>query len=416
METFHSQSMLETLPDEILLQICKYLLCSDILYSFYGLNDRMTQMITQYRHHLSFHRTSLPQFDYLCSTILPQSGSNVRSLVIDDEYCHFQDELFLQYFGENMPIIFPQLERISLTSCQYNGVIKLLNALNDMSCLVEIRFYGLYTIKEPHEKTFLPSLFQANNHRLTTILFDELSSSFIFDDTNCYTNIVKLKLKLKTSSDLLSLFAAVPNIEYLDVVVDDGQSFITDFDEKKLIPLFHLTFLRLENFHSDWSLEELKILFTLLVAVRYFSLSFCTTDKRLLQGNIILSSLPSTVEQFDYGIRLFDDIELDPNDDIVATWPTSHPIVCYSNDDCIFIHTVPYHFTFAEYSCLDGKIVCSHTSASINHYRQVETLILTMKKDFYLNKFFTVLSQLCQVRMLIIILTSDDIVVKSKYV
>ncbi|CAF0748837.1 unnamed protein product [Adineta steineri] len=42
MERFSIESKLEILPDEILLEICQYLLCVDILQSFYGLNSRMT--------------------------------------------------------------------------------------------------------------------------------------------------------------------------------------------------------------------------------------------------------------------------------------------------------------------------------------------------------------------------------------
>ena len=58
---FNRVKTLETLPDETLLEICKYLLCGDILQSFFGLNSRMTRMITQYCQHVSLHRVSISQ-------------------------------------------------------------------------------------------------------------------------------------------------------------------------------------------------------------------------------------------------------------------------------------------------------------------------------------------------------------------
>jgi hypothetical protein len=78
MKTSCNQSILEILPDEILLEVCKHLLFSDILYSFTGLNYRMTRMIIQYRQHFSFHKTSLSKCDYLCINVLPQIGFEIR--------------------------------------------------------------------------------------------------------------------------------------------------------------------------------------------------------------------------------------------------------------------------------------------------------------------------------------------------
>src|SRR5437764_1009255 len=127
METFSIQSTLEMLPDETLLQVCKYLLCSDILQSFFGLNYRMTQMITQYRHHVSLHKTSLSTFNYLSVNVLPQIGSQVRSLVIDCCYSVLQGELFFEHFGKKMSITFPKLERISLVSYTHDQLVVFLD-------------------------------------------------------------------------------------------------------------------------------------------------------------------------------------------------------------------------------------------------------------------------------------------------
>ncbi|CAF1551363.1 unnamed protein product, partial [Rotaria sordida] len=135
-----------------------------------GLNCRMTHMITQYRHHVSFYKASILTSDYLCRNILPQIGSHVRSLVIDRNYSCLQDELFIEHFGKTMSMIFPKLERISLTYYEHDRLLTFLNALHDLNHLIEIRLYDLFDIQIWHQATLFRSLCQANNHRLTTIL------------------------------------------------------------------------------------------------------------------------------------------------------------------------------------------------------------------------------------------------------
>ncbi|CAF5052563.1 unnamed protein product, partial [Rotaria sp. Silwood1] len=153
MTTSFNKLTLETLPDEILLQICKYLSCADILVSLTGLSYRITQMITQYRHHISLHKTSLSQSDYLCGNIFPQIGSQIRSLLIDCCYSVLQDDLFIKYFANKISITFPQLERISLVAYEDNQLIALLDSLHDLNHFVEIRLYSLYWISQAKQST-----------------------------------------------------------------------------------------------------------------------------------------------------------------------------------------------------------------------------------------------------------------------
>ncbi|CAF2655109.1 unnamed protein product [Rotaria sp. Silwood2] len=102
METSYKQATFETLSDEILLEICKYLLCSDILFSFNVLNHRITRMVTQHRHHISLYKISLAQCDYLCVNILPKIGCEVCSLFIDCCFSVLQHDSFIKHFGKKM--------------------------------------------------------------------------------------------------------------------------------------------------------------------------------------------------------------------------------------------------------------------------------------------------------------------------
>lgn len=86
----------------------------------------MTQMISQYRHHVSFHRTSISKFNDLRLNVLPQIGSHIHSLLIDCCYSVLQDVLFIQHFGKKMSIIFPKLERITFVSYQQEHLVDVL--------------------------------------------------------------------------------------------------------------------------------------------------------------------------------------------------------------------------------------------------------------------------------------------------
>jgi hypothetical protein len=102
-------SNIEGLPDELLLEICKYLLCVDVLLIFDNLNLRMTCMISDYCRHVSLHKASYAQSYKLCTTILPKIGVQTRTLIIDNCYSALQAIAFPKYFQNRMSICFPEL-------------------------------------------------------------------------------------------------------------------------------------------------------------------------------------------------------------------------------------------------------------------------------------------------------------------
>jgi hypothetical protein len=416
METCFNISTLEMLPDEILLEVCKYLLCNDILQSFFGLNRRMTQMITQYRHHVSLYKTSISKFDYLRTNVLPQIGSQIRSLFIDCCYSVLQDELFFEHFGEKMFMIFPQLERISIISYQHEQLLALLTNLSGLDHLIEIRLYSLFPIEPLHQPTVVQSLFQANNQRLNTILIDDKSSSLSFDNTNCFLNILQLRINLKTLADLNSVFAAVPNVRYLDVLIRERVILFESMKEMKLSSLSHLTDFRLKCINHMWKLEELLTLFIQLPTVRHLSLFLSTLDVHLTNGSLILSSLPSTVQQFNYAVDYFSNITLNQDETIVNYWPPSHPVSCYLNDRFLFLHTLPWDFPRIEVRSLLGKMISCHTNGATGYERQVEQLDLEVNKNFTFSKSLTVISQCRRVREITIHVRNYDDAVKGTYI
>jgi hypothetical protein len=415
METFYSQSTLEMLPDEILLEICKYLLCSDILRSFIGLNYRMTQMITEYCRHVSFYKASVLTSNYLCINVVPQIGSHVRSLVIDRSYSYFQDELFMEYFGEKISMIFPKLERINLSYYEHDRLVRFLDILHDLNYLIEIRLYQIFDIQTSHQATLVRSLCQANNHRFTSILMDDQSSCLKFDDTDRYLNVLRLRINLTNVIDLPALFAAVPNLHYLDVVINEGSNDSELLDEMKFFPLLHLTDFQLKSLRHGWMLEELSTLLIQLPIVQHLSLFLSTYDDRFVEGNILLSLLPSTIQQFNYAIRYFYDSAFDEADEIIIPWPSSNPIICSLNDDSLFLHTLPWHFPRIEFSLLHNKMISCSTNNVAVYDRNVEEVDIWVNSNFALTRSLSTVSQCCRARVITIYVTQEDDTMKGTY-
>jgi hypothetical protein len=407
MDAHYTQSTLEILPDEILLEVCKYLLCGDVLHSFMGLNYRMTRMIAHYRHHLSFHKTSISIFDSLCRNIVPQIGHQIRSLMIDCCYSLLQDKLFLKYFSDKMSLIFPKLERIDLIAFSHDELVAFLNTLHDMNHLVEIRLDSLFPIQRLQQPSVVRLLMQANNHRFTTIFLDSQSSALSFVKTDRYLNIVRLRIKLNSTTDLSSLFAAVPNVQHLDITIRKRDSSETDNVTIRL-PLHHLTHFRLKSVGRPWTLDELMALLVQLPIVQCLSLFLFTYDETLVNGSLLLSLLPSTVHKFNYVISFHSDVMLNENNTIASSWPPSHPVACFINKDYCFLHTLPWRFGHLEFPPIVGKTISDQTVTTNGYDRHTENVCLFVNNNFSLTKALTVLSQCRRVREVTINVTDDS--------
>lgn len=407
-------STLEILPDEILLEVCKYLLSSDILYSLMGLNARLTRMIAQYRHHLSFYKTTIAKFDHLCTQILPPIGWQIHSLFIDCCYSVLQDRLFLEYFQGKMSIIFPNLQRISLISYSHDQLIPLLNTLEDLNQLVDIRLYSLFSMSTEKQADFVRLLFQANHHRLTTILMDDSSTTLSLHEHDRYLNIVRLSIKLKCRADLPVLFLAIPNVQYLDVMVEARSSAKDKYDLTSASPLLHLTDFSLRSVISPWNMIELMTLLNLFPRIQCLSLLLFANDRQLVHGDTILSVLPPTIQQFNYAIYLFSWMICETYDTIVASWPTSNPVVCLFDENHVFLQTIPWHFSRLELPSSIGQSISLATVSQTGYAQYVQKVCLYVNKNFPLNKSLMVLSQCSRARELVINIIDDIDALKGR--
>jgi hypothetical protein len=415
METPSNRSMLEILPDEILLEVCKYLSCVEILQSFFGLNTRMTNMITEYRQHVSLHNASITQYLYLSNNVLPQIGSHIRSLTIDYWYSVLQNKLLTKTDGKKMSIMFPHLEKISLVEFDHDQLVTFLGTLHDLNHLVEIKLYHLTPITRDDQPSVLQTLLQTNNKQLTSILIDYQSSCLRFNDTDCYLNIRQLRMNITTVTNFASLFTVVPNVHYLDVTISESDGESVHFDKMSVSPLLHLIDFRLKSLRHCWQLEELLVLLDQLPNLQHLSLYLWTYDPRFVHGNIVLPLLPSTVQQFNYAIYYLHGMQLDRDDTIVASWPPSHPIACFLTDRVLFIYTLPWRFTSIDLTTSVGNMMSSRESRVAGYDRQMDKLVVNIDRNFTWARSLAVVAQCRRMRDLTVLMNESDSTVQGEY-
>ncbi|CAF1266493.1 unnamed protein product, partial [Didymodactylos carnosus] len=181
-----------------------------------------------------------------------------------------------------MSTVFPHLEKLSLVELDHNQLAAFLDTLHDLNHLVEIHLYHLSPITEDYRPTILRTLLQANDNQLTSILLDDLSSCLSVNGTDRYLNILQLRINMRRVTDLPSLFAAVPSVRYLDVILVEDDDVPGQLGEINVSPLLYLTDFRLKSIRRCWTLEELLILLGSLPIVQEFSLYLSTDDQRFV--------------------------------------------------------------------------------------------------------------------------------------
>jgi hypothetical protein len=338
-----SSSTLEMLPDEILLEVCKYLLCINVLQSFFGLNERMTCLIRDYRHHVSLHKGSFAQCAYVNVNVFPTIGSHIRTLVIDRLYSVLQGDLFERHFShQKLSNVFPQLEKITLVAFRRETLLSFVNRLEGFEHLVELNIRNLFSIPIEHQPFVTDVLLNANNEKIRSVLISDRWSCLRLNNLShvTYSNIISLQITIATLDDFMVLLPVIPNVRQLNVTLTGNSAFALFPDE---IPqLIHLTSFRLVSVNCSWFVEELAALLHPIQDVQNLSLQLVTSDNRLIDGQeiFVLQQSLSHLQQFNYSVVYI----TEPNDFdremVLASWPPSS-IECLvdktSNIDYVFV-------------------------------------------------------------------------------
>jgi hypothetical protein len=343
-----SVTTLEMLPDELLLEVCKYLLCIDVLQSFFDLNERMTRLIKGYRDNVSLHKGSFAQCNYIYANVFPKIGSHIRTLVIDRLYSVLQVDMFYRYFGDQkLSNIFPKLEQITLVAFRHEILLPFVNSLENFEHLIQLNVSKLFPVPLEHQPTVLKALLTANNQKLKSVIISDNWTCLRLDDLSniSYSNITNLQITVEKNDDLLFLFSAIPNVAQLDITLLDNN--ILEPFNGDIPPLVHLTNFRLVSIYRVWIFEDLVTLLRLIPNVQYLSLQLFTFDPRCINGQqiLVLQASLSHIRQFNYEVHYTSETDGFDRKSILASWPPSS-IECLVNETSdadnifAFIYTV----------------------------------------------------------------------------
>ncbi len=196
-------SNIELLPDELILEICRYLYPSDILLSFCGLNYRLNRTISDFIHHV--HLSSMISHEnylYLLRTSLSSIWSTIQSLTISNHQIPCLTRVFLETIGNVLPV---NLKRLSLFQVNLNDIYQFINRLM-MKCAVEELVIDCKDIEYAKQQVFygykIAQMLFFHHPTLKTI---ELRGDIIFDlshlsflslsnsnDSNVRTNLIQM--------------------------------------------------------------------------------------------------------------------------------------------------------------------------------------------------------------------------------
>jgi hypothetical protein len=337
----------ESLPDEIILNVCQYLRGADVFYSLYNLNTRLNVSITGYCHYVNLMAVSYQQFEYSVSHVLPQIGSLVRSFVLNGNWQTIIDkELSSALYTSNLLSLFPQLQRLTIKWFTSERLLTFINVLRDFPQLIEldIRFLKGSVIDLIQSKVL-----SANNNRLEIVNVDQDSIDFEISDCHkmiFYPNIRELTMNIASSKLIPHLFALVPNVYRLHLNIDEWSDTLdSEFTADDLPSLVNLIKFHLRSVNLFWTFDGLSHLLKAIPSLQKLALDIRTNDQRLLTEEDFNMILPSSVIKVDYFIRFYyaksqpEEEQQQPE----SFSSTRFPIACLLDKERrrFLIHTIP---------------------------------------------------------------------------
>lgn len=362
-------STLEMLPDEMLLEICRYLHSGDVLYSLFGLNSRLNQTISFYRQHVSLHRTFYMQFIAIYNKVLPQIQSSIRSLVIFE----LESPLFFESFKNNG--VYQCLEKLTLVNWTDEKLILFLNTLHGMKHFHKLLIQALDLTESIGHLNLLKTIFGANDRQLTHVLFDHECDAFRLSDEDTnemnFPNIVQLDVELQTTSDLLKLNQMIPNVKQIHTTFK--RPWTKGCSDKSMFS--HLT--ELSVYAMSWfsTFDDLKTLIQLSPTIEDFSFVLVSRDYSMIDGRCLRAIISARVKNFSYSIcyHSHDKDEQFNSKDIIKSWqPTPIAYSISEHERRIFLHTVSYQTNRLSLRSLFHKQMSADSNSTV--YRKVRHL------------------------------------------
>lgn len=405
---FSTKSTFEILPDEMILDICRYLHCSHVLYSFFDLNSRLNRTITSYCQHVWFRRASYKQLLHIYQYILPRIGLSVLSLTIHPLH---QASFSLK---EQISNVCPNLKTLTLTSWRSeNLLLFIMNAIPQMKYLQKLVIQELACSSTIHDRDFIEKIFNNKNPSLTNLIFDYDCDSFNlinYSVNNIISyNILYLTIQLDALTDLSSLIHFIPNIYQLDVSLKNSSLKKVPFN----IKLPSLKIFSLWAMHWYSHLDGLISLLPIFPSIEQLSLAISTSDINLINGEKVLSILPCQLKQFNYTVCYYSQEDYNQlNINIIKNSWQSIPIVYSINeiDKRIFLHTLPYSSSrLIIRSSLAKNISSKDMYQMYSTVDQIQVYAMTNLSDT-----FSIIGQCRRVRELTLLTINEPIISSSQ--
>ncbi|CAF0762849.1 unnamed protein product [Adineta steineri] len=393
----------ENLPDEIILEICQYLHCSHVLYSFFNLNSRINQTITFYRQHVYFRRASYKILLYIYEYILPQIGSSILSLTIHP----LHQASFPSSIDQYISTIFSNLKILTLTSWKSEKLVSFLDILQDMKYLHKLIIQELSCSILIDDRNLIEKVFNNKNSFLTNVIFDYDCDSMNLSNYSLNNiilhNINSLTIQLNTLTDFSRLIHFIPNIQQLDVSLKNSSLKTVPFD----IKLLNLKIFSLWNINYYSNFDDVISLLTIVPVIEQFSLTISTRDSNLINGEKLFSIFPIRLKKFNYTVCYYlkqDHYPLDINN-IINSWQSIPIVYSFSEiDERIFLHTLPYSSSrFIIRSSLAKNFPIKHMYQMYSKASQLHVYTMTNLLDM-----FPIIGQCRQIRELTLLATNNQ--------
>ncbi|CAM4884963.1 unnamed protein product [Rotaria socialis] len=403
------ESNFEYLPDEMILEIYRYLHCGHVLYSFYNLNSRFNSTITNYCHHVILRRLNYNQFLHIYSNVLPNIGSSIISLTIN----RLQQTYFFINFSFRMSKIFPNLKKLALDDWKSEILFSFIeNHLSQLKYLRTIIIRGLQSticknsIADTNDDYKHLLEITHRNTQIESIYFEPDCYSMILSinqkDLLTHSNLIEMSISLTTSNDLISLAMLVPNIRRLHVIIEEFSPI-----NKTIIPFRCLTDFSLDAIDFYSKLDDISSILQLTPTIQNLSLALATLDECLIYGQHLFRLLSSQlfisnnlIQKLKYAVYFSASAGycLD-SENLLTSWnpiPIGYTINETENRSFILLHTLPYpsillnlHSTLAntfginmsdhvynniQYLCISNAKTLLETFTIIRHCRKIQDL------------------------------------------
>jgi hypothetical protein len=264
-------------------------------------------------------------------------------------------------------------------------------------------------------ETLLQRILTANNNRLTSILFDDDSLSFSYQNkTNMnYPHIEKLTIELKTVTDLHRLLTSLPQLKFIDVNISN--EYPVPNRKIQWIPILTLKYFRLRSFIHSWRLNDLSLILKRIPNVQELMIEISTDeDDDLIDGQKMFSHLSSlSLTKFSYFLQFDSPSSLFEETNILSSWEQfNQEFICFKNDDdnTLVLYTLPFNISSLSlrYPLAKNKIFMDNYSSqvrSLNLY-QVSTRIA---------ETFSIINKCRRVQRLLLRIDEDSVASKILY-